>query len=128
MKITQVKYEAPKSKDSALKLAAYIAGQVEVYQGRRTNMISNKKATEEKILRLQKTLADIDKQISAVNTNESNWKQQLSLLQTQFSLTEAEILETKSEILRKKITTLQENAGVQSTGESTLIGGTENTK
>jgi len=121
MKITTVKFETPKDKGSALKLAAYIQGQLDTYKGRKANMMKSKSDAEGKIKRLQQTLAALESQITAVNTNESNWQKQLRDLQTQFSLTEAEILETKSELLRKKISSLQKEAGVKPTGESTTV-------
>jgi len=121
MKITGVKFETPKTKESALNLAAYMSEQLEIYKRRKVNLVKSKSDTEVKLKRLQEQLTEIDKQISTVNTNESNWKSQLNSLQTNHSLTEAEILETKSEILRKKINSLRKEAGVEFSGETDLI-------
>lgn len=121
MKITTIKYDEPKNKESALNLAAYISKQLDNYKTKGENLVKSKNDTAKKLKRLQETLANLESQISKVNTTETNWQNELKRLQTQFSLTEAEILETKSALLRKQLSALQKDAGVQQTGEESFF-------
>lgn len=120
MKIREVTFDKPKDRKAALNLSAYIYQQQLIYRRKETNLMSQISQTEEKLKRLQETLENYKIQISEVNKNSDNWKQELQRLQNDFQITQAEILETHSELLRKQISSLQKNAGVLDTDKTTL--------
>lgn len=120
MKTVMVTRTEPKTKQAALNYGAYVLQQLEFNQQRKENLMTNIANAEEKIKRLQSTIAEIDNQIQSVDKTRSNWQAELDILKTKFLLTESEILETKSELLRRQITNLQKQAGVTETGKTRL--------
>lgn len=117
MKITNVQYNEPKDRASALNLASYMMEQIANSNRKRANIVKNKSDTELKLKKLEEVLETYNNQINTLSGVEENWSKVLNELQEKFSLTQAEILETKSELLRKRIATLRQQAEVQALEE-----------
>lgn len=74
--------------------------------------MSNIKATEEKIKRLEGIITEYQSRLARINSTQDNWEKQLKDLQDQYNLTAAEILETKSELLRLQINDRKTQSGI----------------
>lgn len=121
MKVETVTVNKPKNRKAALNQAIYILNQIDVYDRRKENVMNNIKLTQEKIERLNGVLEEYSRQIEAIDTNSSNWKETLKELRSDFNLTEAEILELRSSLLREKIQDLKKKADIQKTGEVSIF-------
>lgn len=121
MKVTEIRLNRPRNKQTALNQAVYILEQIDVNDHRKENIMKNKNLANEKIRRLEKVLLEYESQLEAIDTNNSNWKKILEDLKLDYNLTEAEILELKSSLLREKIQNLKLKADALETGKSVLI-------
>jgi len=117
MKVNQYRPKVePKSRASALRLAAQVTLLMESTERRRNNLMKLETEHKSKIAKLQAKLEQIQKELQTVKPEEA--LEYIEQLKLQHSLTDAEILELRSELLRRSIENqqLQYNM-LQKTGE-----------
>jgi len=99
---TFVPNDRPKSKKSALALAAHIAGIEESIERRKIVLKDQSHQHSVKIEYLQKKLQAIEAELLSIK-DKNPATEYIEGLMLEFNLTRAEILETRSEILRRSI-------------------------
>lgn len=112
MQVVEMKINKPKTRKAALNQAVFMEKCLDNCFERKENIMRNKEAVTAKIMKLNKTLEEYDKQLVEIDKTAINWHQTLESLKLEHSLTEAEILELKSSLLRTKIEELKLQAEV----------------
>jgi chromosome segregation ATPase len=113
MKLQETVVRPPKTRQAALNQAAALLISQENLARRHTNMAQNIQAAKDKILKLQGTIEELEKQSQILVESGTATQAQIAQLKLQHQLNEAEILEAKSELLRSQITNLEKNLGLQ---------------